>query len=133
MPEPTKFAIDEEIIWSYKKEKGIFKRTIKEAYFLTDRRVAVLDGWIYWDKCDAIFVMNRRSSSQGVFAGQSAGGHGSRTSVYTGSSGSRQIGDVVFTYDGKPYVTFRQIPDPDGIIKQAKALQEAYCRKIKAQ
>lgn len=46
-------------------------------------------------------------------------------------SKSRTVGDIVFIYQGKPYIIFRQIPDPQGVVRLAKATRKTLIENMK--
>jgi hypothetical protein len=45
----------------------------------------------------------------------------SNNNTGAGSSTSRTVGDIAFIHEGKPLFIFRQIPDPQGVARLAKA------------
>ena len=60
----------------------------------------------------------------GYFTGHRYGSM--RGGFYTnvGNSKSKSIGDVVFIYNGKPFIQFNQVSDPSGVIKLVQSARK---------
>lgn len=51
--------------------------------------------------------------------------------IGAGKSKSRTVGDIAFIYQGKPHIIFRQIPDPQGVARLAKAARKRVLEELK--
>ena len=56
---------------------------------------------------------------------------GSSTSFGTGRSSGKSVGDLVFMYRGQTGMTFRQITDPNGVARLAKAARRSMINLVK--
>src|SRR2546426_12821596 len=93
----------EQVIWCLNFTKGIFHKKIVDSWIITNYRVLANNSEIWLKDIDDIIVTNQRSVS---------------------NSTSISIGEVLFLYQGKPYVIFRQVSDPQGIARLAKAARK---------
>ena len=66
---------------------------------------------------DDIIIMNQHGVSESQHTGYYSGIYYSRFGYGSGSSTSKTIGDVVFSYQGQPAIIFRQLGDPNGIAR----------------
>jgi ribosomal protein L37E len=76
--------------------------------------------------------MNQHRASESQHTGYYSGMYYSRFGYGSGSSTSKTVGDVVFLYQGRPAIVFRQIADPYGIARLAKAERKRILGMIKA-
>jgi hypothetical protein len=93
----------EQVIWCLNFTKDIFHKKIVDSWIITNYRVLANNSEIWLKDIDDIIVTNQRSVS---------------------NSTSISIGEVLFLYQGKPYVIFRQVSDPQGIARLAKAARK---------
>lgn len=105
----------EEVLWQRQLTKGVFKKQVVAVERITNYRINQNEKVIGFGMVEDIVVMNRHSVSSGSSAGVITGRYGARTMVGSGSSKSHQVGDLVFMYQGKPFITFQQVTDPNGI------------------
>jgi hypothetical protein len=119
--EKTPIPLNEETIWRHDVMKGIIHRKVAETRLITNLRVVQNDTVINLSELDDIIVMNQHRSSEGT---RLYVGTGARTAYGMGQSKGRTIGDVVFIYQGKPVIIFRQISDPHGVARLAKTARK---------
>ncbi|MDQ6864168.1 MAG: hypothetical protein M3044_10120 [Thermoproteota archaeon] len=106
----------EQVIWCLNFTKGIFHKKIVDSWIITNYRVLVNNSEIWLKDIDDIIVTNQRRVSNRLYSGRYGVGVSNSTSI--------SIGDVLFLYQGKPYVIFRQVSDPQGIARLAKAARK---------
>lgn len=80
---------------------------------------------------DDIVVMNQHRISQSSHMGTYTGRY-ARVGYGTSRSTGISIGDVVFMYQGRPYIIFEQIADPNGVARLAKSTRKQLLTAIKA-
>jgi hypothetical protein len=73
--------------------------------------------------------MNQHRVSDSSYTSVGGGRYSPR--IGTGRSKSRTVGDVAFIHEGKPFITFYQIPDPHGVARLAKAASKRRLENIK--
>jgi hypothetical protein len=139
LPENT--AADQ-IIWSHDITKGIFHKKIVATETISSYYVRLqsfdenghqrADTKMLLSDISDILVMNAHSVSSSTYSGFS-GGRYFRGYYGMGSSNSRQVGDVVFLYQGKPIIIFRQIAAPQGVANLAKAERKRILQEKKQQ
>lgn len=120
---------NEEILWYNIGTEGIINKNIKWLDVITNYRIMEyffhnhLANTILLFAVDDIVIMNRHSSSQSYSIGNYYGGRNTIMSFRNSNTKSRTIGDVIIMHGGKPFITFHQVSDPQGIknlIKSAK-------------
>jgi hypothetical protein len=121
----------EKTIWHNEITKGIFKKQVVDTQGITNYRVIHNNSQILLKDVDDIVVMNQHRVSQSSYMGTSTGryarfGYGSSTSK------GISVGDVVFMYQGRPYIIFKQIADPNGVVRLAKSARKQLLTAIKA-
>jgi ribosomal protein L40E len=120
----------EHTIWKNYVETGIINRKVVETQIITNLRVIQNDSRsIYLSDLDDIVVMNQHRESQ--FHGQRYSFRGTGISYGTGRGSGKSIGDIAFIYQGQPSIIFRNIPDPSGVARLAKAARKSMIRQIK--
>jgi hypothetical protein len=117
-------------IWFHHITEGFFRKKVVQTLKITNRRVSI--GWddIALDLLDDIVVMNQHRVSESNYT--SFGGMRGSPRIGTGKSKSKNVGDIVFIYQGNPRITFRQIPDPQGVARLAKAARKRLLEEKKA-
>jgi PsbP-like protein len=121
----------ERIVWHNELTKGIFHKHVVDTQRITNYRVIHNNSQILLKDVDDILVMNQHRISQSSYMGTSTGryarfGHGSSRSEGT------SVGDLVFMYQGRPYIIFKQITDPNGVARLAKSTRKQLLTAIKA-
>jgi hypothetical protein len=111
----------EEVIWSSPITKGFFKITVVQERQITNLRVIQGEGYVGLQLLEDIVVMNQHRVSDSNYS--SFGGRG-YARFGTGKSQSRTAGDIAFIYQGKPHIIFREIPDPQGVVRLAKSARK---------
>lgn len=111
----------ENVIWSDKREEGIFNRHVVETQLITTRKVQQNNTSYDLADIDEIIVINSHREARGQ--GMRIRGYGG-VSYGTGSSRGITVGDIAFICQGQPVITFHQIPDPVGIVRLAKAAKK---------
>lgn len=127
----------EEVIWQYFQTQGIINKKVIRQQTLTNYRV--VDNNILANSqieaklqdLDDIVVMNQHRSSQSQYTGTSTGRY-ARVGFGSSRSTSTTVGDVVFIYQGRPYIIFSQFSDPHGIVRLAKSAKKRILTEIKA-
>jgi ribosomal protein L40E len=120
----------EQTIWKNYVETGIINRKVVETQIITNLRVIQNDSRsIYLSDLDDIVVMNQHRESQ--FQGQRYHFRGTNISYGTGRGSGKTVGDVAFIYQGQPSIIFRNIPDPSGVARLAKAARKSIIQQIK--
>ena len=120
-------ADPEQLIWGINRKKGVFKKTVVNTMTITNYRACLDSTCIDLDKLDDIIVMNQRTVSESTYS--SIGGI---ARVGSGKSTFRMVGDVAFIYQGRPYIVFRQIEDPQGVTRLATSARKRLIEKIDA-
>jgi hypothetical protein len=121
----------ERIIWHNELTKGFFHKQVVDTQRITNYRVIQNNYEILLKDVDDIVVMNQNRISQSSHMGTYSGRYvrfGYGTSRSTGVS----VGDVVFMYQGRPSIIFRQITDPNGVSRLAKSARKQLLAAIKA-
>jgi hypothetical protein len=121
----------ERIVWHNELTKGFFHKHVVDTQRITNYRVIHNNSEISLKDVDDIVVMNQHRVSQSSYMGTSTGRYarfGYGTSRSTGTS----VGDVVFMYQGRPYIIFKQIFDPNGVARLAKSARKQLLTSIKA-
>ena len=119
----------ENIIWKNNVMTGIIHRKVVETQIITNFHVMQNGRSIALSDIDDIVIMNQHRESQ--FQGNRYHFRGSGMSYGTGRSSGKSIGDLVFIYQGQPSITFRQIQDPSGVARLAKAARRNMTQQIK--
>lgn len=120
----------EHTIWRNDVMTGIFNRRVVETQVITNLRVLQNDSRaIALSDLDDIVVMNQHRESQ--FQGQRYSFRGTGLSYGTGRGSGKTVGDVAFIYQGQPSIIFRNIADPSGVARLAKAARRSMIRQIK--
>jgi hypothetical protein len=121
----------EELLWVNIGTEGIINKHVKWLWALTNFRALIYDfnahdcGRIPLGDVDDVVVMNQKRQSESTRIGMYTGRFGrgfAATGVGSGSGTSTTIGDVLFMSGGKAYVIFRQVSDPHGLARFAKAV-----------
>jgi hypothetical protein len=112
-------------------EEGFFKKRVVEIQRITNYRVYQNSTYISLSELDDIVIMNQHRVSQSDYSLFSSGS-GFRTGFGTSKSRSRTIGDLVFIYRGTPRIIFKQIEDPQGVARLAKAARKRVIVDMKA-
>jgi ribosomal protein L40E len=120
----------ENIIWQNNVMTGIIHRKVVETQVITNFHVVQNSRSIPLSDIDDIVIMNQHRESQ--FQGNRYHFRGSGLSYGTGRSSGKSIGDLVFIYQGQPGITFRQISDPSGVARLAKAARRNMIQQIKS-
>ena len=102
--EETPILLNEETIWRGHVMKGIIHKEVAEIRLITNLRVTQNNTVFNLSDLDDIIFMNQHYSSQ-------------NTKGIT-------IGDLVFIYQGKPVIIFRQIRDPQGVASLANTARK---------
>jgi ribosomal protein L40E len=118
----------ENIIWQNNVMTGIIHRKVVETQVITNFHVKQNSTSIRLSDIDDIVVMNQHRESQ--FQGNRYRVRGSGFSYGTGRSSGKSIGDLVFIYQGQPSITFRQISDPSGVVRLAKAARRNMIQQL---
>jgi hypothetical protein len=121
----------ERIVWHNEITKGIFHKHIVEIERITNYRVIQNNSEILLKDVDDIVVINQHRISQSSHVGTYTGRY-TRFGYGTSSSTGVSIGDVVFMYQGRPCIIFRQITDPNGVARLAKSARKQLLEAIKA-
>jgi ribosomal protein L37E len=119
----------EQVIWSNEVTKGFFKKTVVETQKITNYRVIQNSAYVGLGLLDDIVVMNQHRVSESNYT--SVGGMRGSPRIGTGKSKSRTVGDIAFIYQGKPHIIYRQIPDPQGVARLAKAARKTFIENKK--
>jgi hypothetical protein len=119
----------ENIIWKNEVKTGIIHRKVVETQVITNFHVMQNTTSIPLSEIDDIVIMNQHRESQ--FQGNRYHFRGSGMSYGTGRSSGKSIGDLVFIYQGQPSIIFRQIGDPSGVARLAKAARRNMIQQIK--
>jgi len=119
-------AQEEEIVW----ENTVFGKQNKLSWtqLITNYRIYEYDFNTHQGRAllfpglEDIVVMNQRRTSKSNTVATYA-----RSRYMVAGSGntnttSRTLGDLVFIFDGKPFVTFSQISDPHGLARLLKSI-----------
>jgi PsbP-like protein len=125
-------AGDEVTLWHNEITRGIFHKKVVETQEITTYRVVQNKTQILLRDLDDIIIMNQHRVSESQHTGYYSGMYYSRFGYGSGNSTSRTVGDVVFLYQGRPAIVFRQIADPYGIARLAKAERKRILGMIKA-
>lgn len=113
----------EQVIWRNDVMTGIIRRKVVEVQIITNQRVLLGNQSVALTDLDEIVVMNQhRESERSGFYGRGAG---------YGTSSGKTIGDLVFMYRAQPVIIFRQIADPSGVCRLAKAARKSLLAIIK--
>lgn len=100
-----------------------------ERQIITTTRVLLNGKALSLAEVDDILVMNSHSVSEGeresYGRGSSWGSSHSSESSGRSYSERRTVGDVVFVRQGQPYIVFKQLPDPDGIVRLAMSARQS--------
>jgi hypothetical protein len=121
----------EQVLWHNEVTEGFFKKKVVETQKITNYRVYQNSDYITLSELDDIVIMNAHSVSESNPSSISSG-----TSFPTGfgssKSRSKKIGDLVFIYRGTPRIIFKQIEDPQGVARLAKAARKRVIVDMKA-
>jgi hypothetical protein len=119
----------EQVIWSNEVTKGFFKKTVVETQKITNYRVIQNLAYVGLGLLDDIVVTNQHRVSESNYT--SVGGMRGSPRIGAGKFKSRTVGDIAFIYRGKPHIIFRQIPDPQGVARLAKAARKRVLEELK--
>ena len=122
----------EEVLWWHSVEHGVFKKTLKRYWFITNLRVCRFD----YDEgvvkaapikdLEVIVKEKRRSTSTqriGVYHGKMADLIGIVGASFSRAK-SQIIGDVMFIREGQALLEFTGVSDPDGIKRLVEVLKK---------
>lgn len=134
-PKLPVLANGEELSWHLLNTEGVFNKKALMLFAITNFRVLIYDfknpyesGCVFLEFVDDILVMNSHRVSHSTRMGSfsSAGRYGMRvgTGVGSGTSTSHTVGDVVFMKDGEQFIVMREMVDPQGIARLAKAIKK---------
>ncbi len=120
----------ENVLWYNEVTEGFFNKSVVETQKITNYRVYQNSAYIALSELDDIVIMNQHRVSQSDYPSFSSGRD---YSIGFGTSKSRlkTIGDLVFIYRGTPRIIFKQISDPQGIARLAKAARKRVIEDIK--
>jgi len=121
----------EQVLWHNEVTEGFFKKRVVETQKITNYRVYQNSANIALSELDDIVIMNQHRVSQSDYSSFSSG-RGFRTGFVTSKPRSKTIGDLVFIYQGTPGIIFKQIQDPQGIARLAKAARKRVIIDMKA-
>jgi hypothetical protein len=121
----------ERLVWHNELTKGIFHKHIVDTQRITNYRVIHNNSEIQLRDVDDIVVMNQHRVSQSSYMGTSTGRY-ARFGYGTSRSKGVSVGDIVFMYQGRPYIIFKQITDPNGVLRLAKSARKQLLTAIKA-
>lgn len=122
----------ERVRWTNEVTEGFFEKRVVEIQRITNYRVYQNSTYIALSEIDDIVIMNQHRVSQSGYSLFSSGS-GFRTGFGTSKSRSRTIGDLVFIYRGTPRIIFKQIEDPQGVARLAKAARKRVIVDMKKQ
>jgi hypothetical protein len=120
----------EQIIWNNIKTKGIVNKKIQWLDLVTDYRVYQYDydnklgNFVLISGIDDVVVNNQRRISNSNRYGTYAHSRYATAAFGNTKTTSMTIGDVVIIADGKPYVTFAGVSDPNGLAKVIKSMRK---------
>jgi hypothetical protein len=114
----------EQVIWSNEVTEGFFKKRVVETQKITNYRIIQNSAYVGLALLEDIVVMNQHRVSESNYT--SFGGMRGAPRIGAGKSKSRTVGDLVFIYQGKPHFIFRQINDPQGVSRLAKAARKTF-------
>src|SRR5215217_6306706 len=124
-------AGSEQTLWRNEITKGIINKKVSEVQTITNYRLMRNDSGVLLKDINDIVVMNQHRASQSQYTGTSTGRY-ARIGFGSSRSNSKTIGDLVFIYKGRPYITFTQISDPQSVARLAKAARKQILAAIKA-
>jgi hypothetical protein len=123
-PQDSHLNIEKErIVWRNAVTSGIIHKKIVETQLITNFRVISNNFQLPLKDVDDIVVMNQNRLSQSYHTGSYSGRY-VRTGFGNSISISETRGDVVFIHLGNPTIIFRQISDPHGVARLAKATRK---------
>ena len=108
--------VKEHVIWENKVTAGFPRRNVIETQILTNLRVLQNNSSYFLHTLDDIVVMNQHRESQH----RRHGNYPPRLGISYRTGTKMTIGDVVFIFQGKPVIAFKQIVDPHGVSGLAK-------------
>ncbi len=117
------------VIWSNQVTEGFFQKRVVETQMITNYRIVQNSAYVGLGLLEDVVVMNQRRESQSNYT--SVGGGRYTPRIGSGTSKSRTVGDIVFIYQGEPFIIFRQIYDPQGVARLAKAARKTYIENQK--
>lgn len=120
----------ERVLWHNEVTEGLFKKRIVEIQKITNYRVYQNSDYITLSELDDILIVNHYRVSQSDYSSFSSG-TGFSTEFGTSKSRSKTVGDLVFIYRGTPRIIFKQIPDPQGTARLAKAARKRVIADMK--
>jgi hypothetical protein len=129
-PVETTVLGTERIVWHNELTKGFFHKEVVETQRISNYRVIQNNSQISLKDIDDIVVMNQRRISQSSYMGTYTGRY-TRFGYGTSSSTGISVGDVIFMYQGRPAIIFRQITDPNGVVRLAKSARKQLLASIK--
>lgn len=118
----------ENMIWKNDVMTGIINRRVVETQLITNFHVVQNSRSIALSDLDDIVIMNQHRESQ--FHGSRYSFRGTGISYGTGRGRGKTIGDIAFIYQGQPSIVFRQIEDPYGVTRLAKAARRRMIQQI---
>jgi len=126
-PQAPFFAEGEDLVWY---NTGIVKKKIAWLQALTNYRVYYYDYvqhagvFVLMPGLQDAVVMNQRRASNSTSIGTYAMSRYNITGFRNNRTTSFTIGDVQFIAEGKPYIIFPQVGDPNGLARLVKSLKQ---------
>jgi hypothetical protein len=115
----------EETLWRHDIKKGWIHKRAVYTYLITNKRVVSGSQVLKLDDVsDCVSVSEERFYGGGVNSvGTHTRGVNARLSSYRGRG--RVVGDVIFTSPSSEDIIFRDVPDPDGVVRLFKSLKKS--------
>ncbi len=120
----------EQIVWNNIKTKGVLNKKIQWLDLVTDYRVyqydydSKLGNFVLISVIEDVVVNNQRRMSNSNRYGTYTHSRYATGAFGNTKTTSMTIGDVVIIANGKPYVTFGGVSDPNGLARIIKSLRK---------
>lgn len=124
-PKAPFLSLHEELLWINHIPEGIINKHAGYLQAITNFRVFEYDyskhicSYIMISSLEDVIIMNKKTSSHTNRIGNYMGARNLNmmTGIGTSTTKLNTVGDLVFIYEGKPFIKFMQISEPDGLDK----------------
>lgn len=123
----------EQIVWDSIETKGIFSKKVKWLDSITNYRIYQYDyenhlgNFVLIPAVDDVVVTNSHRISSSNSTGTYVKSPYTTTGYGNAKTTSKTVGDISVFADGKPYIVFRNVIDPNGVSKLIKSVKKQ-CR-----
>lgn len=116
-------------IWKDEVTDGLFRRRVIDARYITTTKIVRNGKWISHGLVEDIIVTNVSAKRKSQSVERDFSGNYDDLRFSESQSEKVEMGDVVFMYQGMPYITFERVQDPQGVANIARSARSAFLQK----